>query len=119
VKSNPYTSLFIEIKIKHITYQIITKENRHPKKKQSIGMNEFHINEYFANSDNWNFPQQIHYSTNQSQFVELSNVYLSNEFDSNTCNLPPPSTIIHNLQLPENSSSTLRLKELIIEKNIV
>ncbi len=79
-------------------------------------MNEFHMDDYLANPDNWNFPQQIDYSINQSQFVELSNVHhnisLSNETNSNTVNLPPPSpAMIYNLQLPENSSSNLKLNK--------
>jgi hypothetical protein len=79
-------------------------------------MNEFHIGDYLATPDNWNFPQQIDYSINQSQFVELSNVHhnisLSNETDCNTFNLPPPSpTIIYDSQLSQNSSSNLRLNK--------
>jgi hypothetical protein len=74
------------------------------------------MDDYLANPDNWNFPQQIDYSINQSQFVELSNVHhnisLSNETNSNTVNLPPPSpAMIYNLQLPENSSSNLKLNK--------
>jgi hypothetical protein len=79
-------------------------------------MNEFHIDDYLANTNNWNFPEQIDYTINQSQFVELSNVHqhisLSNNTNSNTFNLPSLSTMIYDSsQLTENSSSNLRLKK--------
>jgi hypothetical protein len=76
-------------------------------------MNEFHIDDYLTNPD-WNFPPQIDYSIHQSQFVELSNIHhnipLSNEINSNSLNLPPPSpAMVYDLQLQQNSSSNLRL----------
>ncbi|CAF1111226.1 unnamed protein product [Rotaria sordida] len=75
-------------------------------------MNGFHIDDYLMNSDNWNISQQIDYSINQSQFVELSNVnydyQVSNEINLNHFNLTQPSTTIYDLQLPQNSSSTLK-----------
>jgi hypothetical protein len=83
------------------------------KTKSSIEMNDFRIDDYLTNSDHWIFPQQIDYSTNQAQFIELSNVHhdihLSNEINSNTFNLPAPSSIMYDFPLPQNSSSTLRL----------
>jgi hypothetical protein len=74
-------------------------------------MNEYHIDDYLANPNNWNFPPQIDY---QSQFIELSNIHhnipLSNEINSNHLNLPPPSpTMVYDLQSQQNSSSNLRL----------
>ncbi len=76
-------------------------------------MHEFHIDDYLANANNWHFPQQIGYMTNQSQFVELSNVHqhisLSDNTNSNTFNIPSLSTMIYDSsQLTENSSSNLR-----------
>jgi hypothetical protein len=110
VKSNPYL-LFIEIKLKHY----ITNNNKEERihKKSLIKMNEFRIDDYLMNSDNWIFPQQIDYSTNQTQFIELSNVHhdipLSNEIHSNTYNLPSSSSMLYDLPLPQTASTTLRL----------
>ncbi|CAF0843209.1 unnamed protein product [Adineta steineri] len=71
-------------------------------------MNEFHTNDYLINSNDWNISQEINYSTNQSQFIELSNVHhnlsYSNDIQSNTLNLPATSTMICNIELQDNSS---------------
>lgn len=77
-------------------------------------MNVFHMDDYLMNSDNWHFPQQVDYSINQSQFVELSNVnydyQLNNQLNANALNnFSSASTIKYDLQLPENSSSSLKL----------
>jgi hypothetical protein len=85
-------------------------------------MNEFHIDDCLINSDHffinsWNFPQQIDYTTNQSQFVELSNVHhdipSSNEINSTSFT---PSTIIYDLQIPQNSSLRLDKKKKLFLK---
>ncbi|CAF1342323.1 unnamed protein product [Rotaria magnacalcarata] len=80
-------------------------------------MNALRIDDYLTNSDNWHFPQQIDYAINQSQFIELSNINydypLSNEVDSNTFHLTTPPTMRYDvLQLPENSSSTLKFRTI-------
>lgn len=81
-------------------------------------MNEFYIDDYLVNPESWNFSQQHDYSINPTQFVELSNVHsnisLLNETNLNTINLSsssPPSSMIYDLPLPQNSSSNLRLKK--------
>lgn len=80
-------------------------------------MNGCHINDYLTNPDNWNFSEQTDYSIiNQSEFVELSNVHenipVINDINSNNFNLTlPPSTMVYDLQLSQNSSSNLRLQQ--------
>ena len=74
-------------------------------KEQSIEMNELHVDDYLMHSNNYNISQQANYSTNQSQFVELPNVYYDNSL-SNDYNLTSSSTMIYDLQLPENSSNS-------------
>ncbi|UJR08734.1 hypothetical protein I4U23_012991 [Adineta vaga] len=84
------------------------QKDRKKKEKQSMEMNEFHVEDYQVSPDYWNISQQINYSPNQTQFIELSNVHndisLTNEIHTNTYHLSTPQTIIYNLQLPENSS---------------
>ena len=74
-------------------------------------MNRCHMDDYLANTDNWNFTQHIDY---QSEYVELSNVHenvpLVNDINSNIVN-HSTSTMVYNLPLPESLSSSLRLNK--------
>ncbi len=69
------------------------------------------MDDYLANTDNWNFTQHIDY---QSEYVELSNVHenvpLVNDINSNIVN-HSTSTMVYNLPLPESLSSNLRLNK--------
>jgi len=69
---------------------------------------------YLVNSENWNFHQQIDYSINQVEFVDLSNVHehisFENEINSNNFNHPLPSpTMVY--ELPLSQPTNIRWKK--------